>query len=98
MAELKINLNFIPKNLDEAPLLGETLSKTLGRLLCEKKSTEFTLEKYLLGKELFEKGTGTFLNTESEATQNFINHFKVFCENLNELPTEVKGQILIKFI
>lgn len=98
MANLEINLDFIPKNLDNEPLLGQTLAREVGRLLCETNSFEYVLEKYMLGKELFETGKATFTNIESVETQAMIAYFKKFCEEYTGFSTQVKGQILLKFI
>lgn len=96
--DLIINLDFIPKNLDNAPLLGKTLAKEVGRLLCETNSFEYVIEKYMLGKELFDTGKATFLNSETIETQAMIAYFKKFCKEYQGFSTEIKGQILLKFI
>lgn len=98
MSDLVIDLNFIPLNLDNQPLMSETLAKNVGRLLCETGSTEYVLEKYLLGKELFETGKATFVNKESLETQAMIEYFKNFCKEYTGFTTQIKGQILLKFI
>jgi hypothetical protein len=97
MADLEINLDFIPVNLDNQPVLGQTLAKEVGKLLCETNSYEYVLEKYMLGKELYETGKATFKNTESESTQLMIEYFKKFCEEYTGFSTQIKGQILLKF-
>ena len=98
MANLEVNLDFIPVNLDNQPLMGETLAKHIGRLLCETNSYEYVLEKYMLGKELFETGKATFTNIETEPTMAMIEYFKNFCKEYTGFSTQIKGQILLKFI
>lgn len=97
MSDLVIDLNFIPLNLDNQPLMSETLSKNVGRLLCETGSTEYVLEKYMLGKELFETGKATFKDVETDSTKAMIAYFKKFCEEYTGFSTQIKGQILLKF-
>lgn len=98
MADKIIDLNFIPLDLDGNPLTSEPLSKIVGKLMCETNSYEYVLEKYLLGKELFNTGVATFTNVESVETQTMIAYFKKYCEEYTGFPTQVKGQILLKII
>jgi len=98
MSDKIVNLDFIPTNLDNQPLMSCTLAKEIGRLLCETNSYEYVLEKYTLGKELFETGKATFTNIESVETQAMIIYFKKFCEEYTGFSTQIKGQILLKFI
>lgn len=98
MADLTINLDFIPKNLDGDPLLGNTLAKEVGKLLCESKGTGYSLEKFQAGKSLFFTGKITFKNIESEETKASIEYFKKLCNEYDGWTNNIKGQILEKFI
>lgn len=93
----EINLDFIPKDLDGNPLTSETLSKEVVRKLCEASDTEYCLEKYMLGKELFETGKATFVDAETDATKALIEYFKKFCQEYGGYSNQIKGQILLKF-
>lgn len=97
MADLTINLDFIPKNLDGNPILGQTLAKEVGRLLCESKGAGSSFEKYQVGKSLFFTGQVVFKNVESEETKASIEYFKTMCNEYDGWSNEVKGQILEKF-
>lgn len=96
--DLVINLDFIPENLDGSPILRTTLAKEVGRLLCESIDTEYCMEKYLMGKELFTTGAATFVDTSNQNTIELIAYFKNFCNKYQGFSNEIKGQILLKFI
>ncbi len=97
MADLTINLNFIPVNLDGNNILNITLAKEVGRALCESIGTSMSYEKYKVGKSLYTTGSYTFTDIESQETINIITYFKKLCENYGGWSNEVKGQILEKF-
>jgi len=97
MADLIVNLDFIPLNLDGAPLLGHTLAKEVGRVLCESKGSSYSLEKYSYGKTLFDEGFVTFNNIESVETQATISFFKSLCDTYPNWSNDIKGQILQQF-
>lgn len=99
MADLVINLNFIPVNLDGEPLMDKPLSKVVGKLLCESnKDTEYCLERYQMGKSLYNTGSATFVDKESPETQTMIAYFKLITNKYSGFSNEIKGQILEKFI
>lgn len=99
MANKEVDLNFIPVNLDGNPLMNETLAKVVRKLLCEStRDTEHCLERYLLGKELYDTGKATFQNSETPETQGMIAYFKDVCNKYSGFSNEVKGQILLKFL
>lgn len=99
MATKTIDLDFIPVNLDGEPLMSTTLAKVVGKLLCEStRDTEHCLERYLLGKGLYDTGKATFENSETPETLDMITYFKDVCNKYSGFSNEVKGQILLKFI
>ncbi len=97
MADLIVNLNFIPINLNGDKILGQTLAKEVGTLLCESIGSSYSLEKYIFGKELYETGSATFVNTESQDTISIIAYFKNLCNMYPYWSNEIKGQILEQF-
>ena len=92
-----IDLNFIPTDLDGNNLMNETLAKKVGKMLCETNSFEYVLEKYLLGKELYETGVATFVGADTPEGEAMLAYFKQFCKEYTGFSTEIKGQILLKF-
>ena len=98
MADLIIDLDFIPVNLDGEPLMSNTLAKIVGKLLCESnKDTDHCLERYLMGKQLYDTGQAVFTDKDSIETQATITYFKQVCNQYTGFSNEIKGQILVKF-
>lgn len=98
MADLTIDLDFKPVNLDGDFILHETLAKAVGKLLCEGNGTGSADIKYQVGKTLYNTGLFTFTNIESEETKGLIAYFKTMCNEYPEWDNQIKGQILEKFI
>jgi hypothetical protein len=99
MSDLIINLDFIPANLDGEPLMSDPLAKVVGKLLCESRNdTEYCLERYKMGKELYDTGKATFMDKDSPATQAMIAYLKLITNKYAGFSNEIKGQILEKFI
>ena len=91
---LTINLDFIPTNLDGEPILGHTLAKEVGWLLCSSTGTSYSMEKYIAGKQLFDTGSYVFIDTDDINTQAMIEYFKNLCENYPKWDNQIKGMIL----
>ncbi len=97
MADIIVNLDFIPVNVDGQPVMKLTLAKEVGRLLCEGKDTEYCFEKYKYGKELFNTGEVNFGDDASPQVLGLVTYFKQFCNQYSGFTNEIKGQILNQF-
>jgi hypothetical protein len=91
---LTVNLNFIPKDLDGNPLLGDTLAKVVGRLMCEGTDNAYCLAKYQFGVTLFTTGQVQFADITDPATAAIIAYFQGYIEAYAGFSNQVKGQIL----
>jgi hypothetical protein len=98
MADLTVNLDFTPIDLEGNPILGRTLAKEVSEQLCTSVGSSNALAKYLAGKELFETGKYVFTNIDSPETQQMIAYFKNMCETFQGWNNQIKGQILKQFI
>ena len=78
MATKTIDLDFIPVNLDGEPIMNTTVAKVVGKLLCESRNDrDHCLERYLMGKSLYDSGVAIFENSETPETQAMIDYFKI---------------------
>jgi DNA-binding ferritin-like protein (Dps family) len=95
--DLIINLDFIPTNLDNEPVMATTLAKEIGRLLCESTGTGNALIKTMMGLELFNHGTATFKDVDTQQTKDMITYFKELCETYPTWSNKTKSEILKQF-
>ena len=97
MANLIVDLDFIPVNLNGDPLTGCPIGKIIGELLCDGKGFSFIEEKYRIGKELYATNKATFLNSDTADGTVIIDYFKNLCKQYPYFDTQTKAQILAKF-
>ena len=75
MATTTIDLDFIPKDLNNAPIDNITVAQRLGKLLLNSKNLTKVYERYQMGMCLVTTGKAIFPNSETQEVKDAIQFF-----------------------